>query len=304
MSQRIVIFGYSEVGYSCLKLLLDQGRDIAALFTHEDDSGETQWFRSCAGLARERGVPVYTLGPKDPEMERIIADIKPDLILSLYYRNMIPMRVLDHARLGAFNMHGGLLPKYRGRAPLNWAIINGESETGITLHVMVREADAGDLVDAEAVPIGPEETAGDVAPRVAEGAVRLIARQIDGLLSGTAPRIKQDETQATYFRARKPEDGRIDWTQSAQAIFNLIRAVAPPFPGAFTQVNGRRLMVWKARVVAGRGEPGDVLSLHPLMIATGEGALELIYFGFEGEAKTGASQAVLSVLKPGQRVGA
>ena len=303
MSKRIVVFAYSEAGYSCLKLLLDQGRDVAALFTHEDDSGETQWFRSCAGLARAHGVPVYTMPPKDPEMERIVAEIRPDLILSLYYRQMIPMRVLDHARLGAFNLHGGLLPRYRGRAPLNWAIINGETETGVTLHVMVKAADAGDIVDAEAVPIGPEETAGEVAPRVAEGAVRLIARQIDGLLAGAAPRIRQDETQASYFGARKPEDGRIDWTQSARAIFNLVRAVAPPFPGAFTQLRGRRVMVWKARPVPGKGRPGEVLSLSPLVVAAGEGALELIDFGFEGGAGKGADKSVLAVLRAGENLG-
>lgn len=304
MKGSIVVFAYSEVGYSCLKLLLDQGRHVAALFTHEDDSGETQWFRSCAALARERGVPVYTMPPKDPEMERIVAEIRPDLILSLYYRNMIPMRVLDHARLGAFNLHGGLLPRYRGRAPLNWAIIHGETETGITLHVMVKEADAGEIVDAEAVSIGPEDTAGEVALRVAPAAVKLITRQIDGLLAGTAPRIKQDESKATYFGARKPEDGRIYWTQSAAQIFNLIRAVAPPFPGAFTELKGRRLMVWKAKVAEGRGQPGEVLSLAPFRVAAGAGALDLLEFGFEGEAMDQASGQVLAGLKPGDRLGA
>jgi len=308
MNGSICVFAYSEVGYGCLKLLLEQKRDVAALFTHEDEAQETQWFRSCAKLAREHHVPVYTMEPKDPEMERVVADLRPDLILSLYYRKMIPMRVLDHAKLGAFNLHGGLLPKYRGRAPLNWAIINGETETGVTLHVMVAKADAGEIIDREAVAIGPEETAGEVALRVASGAVRLIARQIDGLLAGTAPRIRQDESQATYFGARTAQDGEIQWAQSAGQIFNLIRAVAPPFPGAFTSLKNNRLMVWKARIAhisvkEGNGFPGKILSLSPFIVAAGEGAVELIHFGFAGEKENEPSQRAVSLCKAGDMLG-
>lgn len=302
--QGIVVFGYSEVGHACLKALIDRGERILALFTHEDSPDERQWFRSCAALARSHGIPVYTVEPKEGDTaERIIRDLAPDLIFSFYYRKMIPERILKLARLGAYNMHGSLLPRYRGRAPLNWAIIHGESETGVTLHVMVKEADAGDVIDSEAVAIGPEETAGEVAERIPAAAVRLLLRQIDGLKAGTAPRHVQDVAEATYFGIRTPEHGRIDWHQTARQIFNLVRAVAPPFPGAFTQAGGRKLMIWRAGMAEGSGRPGEVLNLRPLRIAAGEGAVEVLHFGFEGEADMQASEAVLAALRVGDILG-
>lgn len=305
MSGGIVVFAYSEVGHACLKLLLDRGEHIAALFTHEDDAGERQWFSSCAHLAREHGVPVYTVEPRDgDEVERVVAGIAPDLILSFYYRKMIPERILALARLGAFNMHGSLLPRYRGRAPLNWAIIHGESETGVTLHVMVKAADAGDMIDWQAVPIGPDETAGEVAMRIPAAAVAVVARQIDALKAGKAPRHKQDEGRVTYYGIRKPEDGLIDWSQTSRQVVDLVRAVTVPFPGAFTFADGRKIMVWRANIAAGRGQPGEILSCEPLIVATGEGAVVLVHFGFEGESEIASSPTVLAAFKPGMILGA
>lgn len=304
MAGGIVVFAYSEVGHACLSFLLDRGEKIEALFTHEDSAGERQWFSSCAALAKARGVPVYTVSPKEGDtIERVIRDIAPDLIFSFYYRLMIPERILDLARLGAYNMHGSLLPGYRGRAPLNWAIINGEKETGVTLHVMVKAADAGDIVDRESVAIGPEETAGEVALRIPAAAVRIVARQIDALKAGTAPRHVQDESKAAYFGIRKPGDGRIDWAQPARRVVDLVRAVAPPFPGAFTDLGGRKVMIWRARIGDGRGRPGEVLSLRPLRIAAGAGSVEAVHFGFEGESDVQASEAVVAALKIGDLVG-
>ncbi|HEX7777490.1 MAG TPA: formyltransferase [Parvibaculum sp.] len=304
MAGGIVIFAYSEVGHACLTFLLDRGEKIEALFTHEDSSDERQWFSSCAALAKSRGVPVYTVSPKDGDtVERVIRDLAPDLIFSFYYRLMIPERILNLARLGAYNMHGSLLPGYRGRAPLNWAIINGETETGVTLHVMVKAADAGDIIDREPVAIGPEETAGEVALRIPAAAVRIVARQIDALKAGTAVRHVQDESKVTYFGIRKPEDGRIDWTQPARRVVDLVRAVAAPFPGAFTEINDRRIMIWRARAGEGSGRPGEVLSLKPLRIAAGTGAVEVDYFGFVGEGDEQASAAVLAAIKVGDQLG-
>lgn len=304
MAGGIVVFAYSEVGHACLEFLLSRGEKIVALFTHEDDAGERQWFQSCATLAEDHGVPVFTVEPKDgDEVERIVADLAPDLILSFYYRKMIPERILKLARLGAFNMHGSLLPRYRGRAPLNWAIINGERETGVTLHVMVKAADAGDIIDREAVPVGPEETAGEVAKRIPAAAVAVVSRQIDALKAGTAPRETQDESKVTYFGIRKPDDGRIDWSQPARRIVDLVRAVTVPFPGAFTFADGRKVMVWRARVAEGGGAPGTVLSVAPLIVAAGEGAVALAHFGFAGENELEASAAVLAALRPGMKLG-
>ena len=211
--------------------------------------------------------------------ERIVA-MRPDLILSVYYRNMIGTKILGLAPLGAFNMHGSLLPKYRGRAPINWAVLHGEPRIGMTLHRMVKEPDAGNIVDQDGVDIGPRDTAEQAFRKVLPCARLVLGRQIDALLSGTARETPQDEAQATYFGGRKPEDGRIGWTATSRQIFNLIRAVTDPYPGAFTDVGGARLMVWWAEpgspAARGKvGRPGEILSVSPLVVATGDGALEL-----------------------------
>ena len=211
---RILFFGYSEVGHDCLSLLLERGDNVVALITHEDNPNEKIWFKTPALAARAKGIPVHT--PEKvgtPEWRERIAAMRPDLILSVYYRNMIRTKVLGLAPLGAFNMHGSLLPRYRGRAPINWAVLNGEPRIGMTLHRMVKEPDAGNIVDQEGVDIGPRDTAEQAFRKVLPCARRVLARQIDALLSGTAVETPQDASQATYFGGRKPEDGRIDWTQ-------------------------------------------------------------------------------------------
>jgi methionyl-tRNA formyltransferase len=278
---RIVFFGYSEVGYEGLSLLLERGDNVVALITHEDNPHEKIWFKTPAVAAREKGIPVFTPeSVNTPEWRERIARLQPDLILSVYYRHMIGTKILALPRLGAWNLHGSLLPKYRGRAPINWAVLHGEPRMGMTLHRMVRSADAGAIVDQEGVAIGSRDTAEQAFRKVLPCARRVLARQIDALLAGTARETPQDEAQATYFGGRKPEDGRINWAQTSTQIFNLIRAVTDPYPGAFTEVDGIRLMVWWAEpdspaVRGRRGAPGEVLSVAPLVIATGDGAIEL-----------------------------
>jgi methionyl-tRNA formyltransferase len=307
---RILFFGYSEVGYECLSLLLERGDNVAALITHEDNPHEKIWFKTPAVAARERGIPVHTPEKVNtPEWIERIAAMRPELILSVYYRNMISTRILALPRLGAWNMHGSLLPKYRGRAPINWAVLHGEPRIGMTLHRMVKSADAGAIVDQEGVEIGPRDTAEQAFRKVLPCARRVLARQIDALLAGTAKETPQDEAQATYFGGRKPEDGRIDWTRSSREIFNLVRAVTDPYPGAFTDVGGTgssagvppatetiasgdacatsRLMVWWAEpdspaAQGRRGTPGEVLSVAPLVVATGDGAIEVTMVEWRG----------------------
>lgn len=277
---RILFFGYSEVGHDCLDLLLTGGYNVTALITHEDNPAEKIWFKTPAVIAQTKGLPVFTPESVNTTewMERI-ALMAPDLILSVYYRNMISAQILALPRLGAFNLHGSLLPKYRGRAPINWAVLHGEPRIGMTLHRMVKKADAGAIVDQQGVDLAPRDTAEQAFRQVLPCARTVLARQIDALLAGTAREIPQDESQATYFGGRTPENGRINWTQTSAQIFNLIRAVTTPYPGAFTTVNGTRLMLWWAEpdspVARGRhGQPGEIISVSPLVIATGDGALE------------------------------
>jgi methionyl-tRNA formyltransferase len=278
---RILFFGYSEVGHACLELLCARGDNVVALITHEDNPHEKIWFKTPAIVARAAGIPIHTPEKVNtPDWIDRIAALQPDLILSVYYRNMISPKILALPRLGAFNLHGSLLPKYRGRAPINWAVLHGEPRIGMTLHRMVKAPDAGAIVDQEGVDISPRDSAEVAFRKVVPCGRRAIERQIDALLAGTARETPQDEAQATCFGGRKPEDGRIDWTQSSRQIFNLIRAVTDPYPGAFVDADSARLMVWWAEpesiATQGRhGQPGRILCLDPLVVATGDGALEL-----------------------------
>ena len=204
---RILFFGYSEVGYECLSLLLERGDNVVALITHEDNPNEKIWFKTPAVAARKQNVPTFTPdNVNTPEWRERIAALKPDLILSVYYRHMIGTKILAMPPLGAFNMHGSLLPKYRGRAPINWAVLHGEPRLGMTLHRMVKDPDAGAIVDQEGIDIAPRDTAEQAFRKVLPCARLVLARQIDPLLTGTAKETPQDDSQATYFTSRKPED--------------------------------------------------------------------------------------------------
>jgi methionyl-tRNA formyltransferase len=246
---RAVVFAYSEVGVRCVRELLKHGIEIAILFTHADDPGESQWFGSVKQLAANNGLRVET--PDDPNTAFWVAEgrrAEPDFLFSFYYRHMLKAPWLAVPRLGALNMHGSLLPKYRGRAPVHWAIIHGESVTGASLHYMLEKPDAGALVDQKSVPILANDTALDVSMKVADAAQQVLHRSLPELLSGEVKGRALDLSLGSYFGRRRPEDGRIDWRQGAQAIHNLVRAVAPPFPGAFTEVNGIRLAVLETRM--------------------------------------------------------
>ena len=243
MAVQAVVFGYHDVGVRCLRVLLDAGVAVPLVVTHRDAPDERIWFGSVARLAQSRGIETLLSEEMNRLRERISV-ISPEFMFSFYYRRMLPPDVLALARKGAFNMHGSLLPKYRGRAPVNWAILMGESETGATLHEMVAKPDAGRIVDQERVPIGPDETAAEVLAKVGDAAETVLERSLPHLLAGTASLKKQDLSKGSYFGARRPEDGRIDWSKSALEIHNLVRAVAPPYPGAFTD----RMKIFRTRV--------------------------------------------------------
>jgi len=241
---RAVVFAYHNVGVRCLKVLLAQGIDVALVVTHEDNPNENIWFDSVARTAAEYGIPVAT--PENPNRPVFLArleDLRPDFLFSFYYRHMLKPALLGSASRGAYNMHGSLLPKYRGRVPINWAVLHGESETGATLHEMVEKPDAGRIVAQQAVPILPDDTAGEVFDKVVVAAEMCLLGVLPRLTLGDAPHLPMDLTAGSYFGGRKPEDGRIDWTQPAQQVHNLVRAVAPPYPGAFCDTPAGQLRV-------------------------------------------------------------
>ncbi|HEX4152775.1 MAG TPA: formyltransferase [Steroidobacteraceae bacterium] len=248
---RAVVFAYSEVGVRCVRELLTQEVQIPLLFTHADDPGEQRWFGSVRSLAEAHRIRVEM--PDDPNTLEWLAEgrrARPDFLFSFYYRHMLNAGWLALPKRGALNMHGSLLPKFRGRAPVHWAIIHGETVTGASLHYMLEKPDAGALVDQQAVPILENETALEISLKVADAAQAVLARSLPKLIAGSAHSRALDPAQGSYYGRRRPEDGRIDWRASARAIHDLVRAVAPPFPGAFTEVNGLRLEVLETRVDA------------------------------------------------------
>lgn len=264
---KIVVFGYGLVGHTCLKALIEAKENVVGVFTHPDAPGEPMWFPSVEKLAKAHKIPaIVTEGPKDSGVLEALEEMKPDLLFSFFYRKMIPESILSLARFGSFNMHGSFLPRFRGRAPINWVLVHGETQTGATLHHMVKSADAGAIVDQEEVAIGPTDTAFDLTHKVSAAAVKVLLRQLPALKEGLAPSIPQDETKATYFGGRSAKDSLIDWGQSPWQIHNLIRAVPYPyFPPAFTQYKGEKLEIRSNRLPEGNAlqtpaQPGQVVA--------------------------------------------
>jgi methionyl-tRNA formyltransferase len=244
---RAVVFAYHNVGVRCLKVLLARGVEVALVITHEDNPQETIWFESVASLCRQHGIPTIAPdNPATPELLAQVAALAPDFIFSFYYRHMLPVNLLALAKHGAFNMHGSLLPKYRGRVPINWAVLHGETETGATLHEMAAKPDAGYIVAQTSVPILPDDTAYEVFGKVVVAAEQTLWNALPSMLAGNTPRLPNNLAQGSYFGGRKPADGEIDWRQPAQQVYNLYRAVAPPYPGAWTIAKDRTFIIGKA----------------------------------------------------------
>lgn len=262
---RAVIFAYHNVGVRCLKVLLAGGVDVALVVTHEDSESENIWFDSVISVCQAEGIPYITpADAKSPELLAQVRAAQPELMFSFYYRHMLPAELLAVAP--AYNMHGSLLPEFRGRAPVNWAVLHGALATGATLHEMTVKPDAGAIVAQMDVPILPDDTAFEVFGKVTVAAEQALWRVLPALLAGTAPRVHNDLTQGGYFGGRKPEDGRIDWNAPAQTVYNLHRAVAPPYPGAFTDIGGVRYVVQRARLRKANHEHTDnvpAASLRP-----------------------------------------
>lgn len=258
---RAAVFAYSNVGDRCLRVLRARGVEVPLVVTHRDPPGETIWFQRVADTAAELGLPVaFGDDVTEPALLSAVLGARPDVIFSFYFRLLLPHAILQVAPRGAFNMHGSLLPYYRGRAPTNWAVLHGEIETGATLHTMIAKADAGDIVDQQAVPILPDDTGRQVFDKVTVAAEQVLWRSLPSIIDNTVRYRPNDIARGTYFGARRPEDGRIDWTQPASRVYNLIRAVAPPYPGAFTDVGGVRLIVARARIAH---SGGDIEALPP-----------------------------------------
>lgn len=310
---KAVVLGYHTMGCLGFEALLRHGFEVAAVLTHRDDPREEVWWDSLAARAEARGVPVhYPEDPKSPAFRELVAGYAPDFLFSFYFRYMIPAGVLELAPRGALNLHGSLLPRYRGRAPVNWVLVEGETETGVSLHYMVAKPDAGDLVDQERVAINFADTAFTLYGKLEEAAGRLLDRALPALAAGTASPRPLDLAQGSYRGGRKPADGRIDWSWPARRIYDLVRGVTHPYPGAFTTLRGGRLLVWWALPVDGSSsiqstiEPGTVTAVDRdgITVAAGEGAVRLITLQLDGQPELPAvSLAMAAGIAPGERLG-
>jgi len=283
---KAVVLAYHNIGCVGIRALLAQGFDIRAVFTHEDDLNENIWFESVAELAAVNDLPVYA--PDDINhslwMERI-REMGPDIIFSFYYRDMVDKKILEIPPAGCLNLHGSLLPRYRGRCPVNWVLINGEKETGVTLHYMTPRPDDGNIVGQKRVSIDDNDTALSLHKKLATAAGDLLDDLLPKIRENRAESIPQEKSLVSYFGGRKPEDGEIDWSRDAASVRNLVRAVTRPYPGAFSYLGNRKCIFWQVRPdeTSKDGTPGTVLSTNPLTVACGDRAVEVQF----GQTETG-----------------
>ena len=277
---RIVFMGSAELAVPSLKAILDSGKDdvIGVVSQPDRPAGRKKKLTPCPlkAFADERGLNVMT--PEkvgDPESVQALATLQPDLFVVVAYGQYIPSRVIDLAQHQAINVHPSLLPKYRGSSPIQWAILNGDAETGVSIIYLAPKMDAGDILRQKTYSIGNDETSADLHDRLALRGSELLALAVDDIRNDQVQRTVQNEAQAVEIRKFTKDDGRIDWAQPAEAIRNRIRAFNP-WPGTFCQLpSGEMLKVWSAELNKATGEaPGELLD-DALLVATKEGALRL-----------------------------
>lgn len=291
---RTLVFAYHNMGITGLEALKRNGFDIAAVFSHRDDPGENIWFGSVAEWAKRNGIPLFCPERVNmPEWVEKIRQMAPEIIFSFYYRNLLSAEILGIPSAGSYNVHGSLLPAYRGRCPVNWVLLRGEKKTGVTLHHMVEKADAGDIVGQREVLIGREDTAVTLYEKLCSKAGELLDELLPLMRKGIAPRIPQEPGKASYFGGRKPEDGRIDWSSPVEQIYNLVRAVTEPYPGAFTCLPEGKVLIWwalphrvaRANLAAGTVEIED----QDVYVHAADGRLQLLHIEIDGKHLRGPS---------------
>jgi UDP-4-amino-4-deoxy-L-arabinose formyltransferase/UDP-glucuronic acid dehydrogenase (UDP-4-keto-hexauronic acid decarboxylating) len=303
---KTIILAYHNIGCVGIEALLRNGFEISAVFTHLDDPRETIWFDSVAALAASHDIPVFA--PEDinhPMWVQRIRALQPEILFSFYYRHMVGRDLLEIPPAGCLNLHGSLLPRYRGRCPINWVLVHGEKQTGVTLHYMTPRPDDGDIVCQEKIDIRDDDTALSLNGRLVEVAVGMLDRVLPRLKEGTAPRVAQDHAKATYYGGRRPEDGEIDWNRAAADVRNLVRAVTRPYPGAFSYLGNRKCFFWEVTETGSKGQPpGTVISTDPLMIACGKKAVRVDFGQRDASVYTTGRQLAMELhLKTGMSFG-
>ncbi len=254
---RIVFFGASELGYDCCESIIQAGMDVVGVFTIEqnfkisyspDKPVKNYLFKDFGQLGKEYNIPVFTINGDLKDYYEELKELKPDFILAVGWYYMIPPKMLNLAVKGGGGIHGSLLPKYRGNAPFVWAMINGESETGVSFFYFSDGVDTGDIIAQERFRIANEDTIANVLYNAKQASIKILSEHLPLIANGTADRLKQNHSNATYYPKRSPEDGEINWNWNSEQIRNFIRAQTKPYPGAFTIINGKKITIWEADI--------------------------------------------------------
>lgn len=304
---RVVFMGTPDFAVPSLARLLECGHEVPAVFTQPDKPagrGHKLTPPPVKKLAAAQGLTVYqpdTL--RDEQVQKMLRDLAPDVIAVVAYGKLLPPQVLEIPRLGCVNVHGSLLPKYRGAAPIQWSVLNGDSEAGVTTMYMAQGLDCGDMILKESVALGKEETSGELYERLAPIGADLLIKTLDLLEKGNAPREKQDDALSSTAPMLTKQMARLDFTQSAEQLTRLINGMNP-WPVAHTLLDGNLLKVYRARPAEGRGAPGEVLAAKGFAAACGQGALELLEIQAQGSKRMAAADYLRGhPVKPGTKLG-
>lgn len=288
---RIVFMGTPDFAVPCLQRLLEDGHEVPAVFTQPDKPVGRHAVLTpppVKQLALSHGIPVYQpTKMRDGTAAALLRELAPDCLVVVAYGRILPQEILDVPPRGCVNIHGSLLPRYRGAAPIQWSVIRGETVTGVTSMFMDAGMDTGDIIDTLTTPIGENETAGELFERLAPLGARLLSTTLAAIADGTVTRRPQNDAEATMAPMLEKAMGRLDLTRPAQELHNQVRGMNP-WPGAFCSAGGKTLKIHETRVAAGSGAPGTLLCADPVTVACGEGALQLVTVQPEGKPRMAA----------------
>jgi methionyl-tRNA formyltransferase len=282
---RVALLCAGEIGYRCLQAVIESpSAELKAVFSYRVEAPQSEYLDRIQELCRNQDIPFReTTNAGAEEFQKLWAGLDLDYLFAIKWRTLIPARVIAAARHGLVVFHASLLPKYRGWAPVNWPLINGEEQTGVTMFYAANEVDAGDIIEQRERRITDEDDAGTIDCWLNATVEAMLKENLPRLAAGTAPRTPQDHSEATYTIWRSPEDGHIDWSKSTREILNLVRGLTSPYPGAFSLLDGRKLIIWSAEIPTGAPRyvgivPGKVERVLPgvgVNVLTGDGILRL-----------------------------
>lgn len=310
MPLRVVFMGTPDFAVPCLARIISDGYEVPGVFTQPDKPvGRHQTLTPppVKRLAMEHGIPVFQPAKlRDGTALALLEELEPDLVVVVAYGRILPKEILDCPRLGCVNVHGSILPKYRGAAPIQWTVINGDDTAGVTTMYMAEELDAGDTIMTMTLTVGADETGGELYDRLAPLGAECLSRTLEKFSAGgPVPRVPQDHSKATLAPMLDKAMGELDFSRPAAELHNLIRGLNP-WPSAWTTAKGKRLKVHRSAVAqkdGQQGAPGEILPGPGLTVACGEGALTLVEVQPEGKGKMSGKAYLAGARLEGQRLG-